>query len=95
MTDEEIIQGILEGCSLRTFMVPDPAISTNRPEHIESYDLPHVNIKGKHFKGEIGNWSFVLRFHSERNGPVHILLYEFNGYLLLLLPEELLGHIDA
>ena len=28
MTDEEFIQGILEGCSLRTFMGPDPALPT-------------------------------------------------------------------
>ena len=52
MTDEEIVQGILEGCSLRTFMVPDPALPRNQPEHMESYDLPHVVIKGKHFWGK-------------------------------------------
>ena len=52
MTDEEIVQGILDGCSLRTFMVPDPALPRNQPEHGESYDLPHVVIKGKHFWGK-------------------------------------------
>ena len=55
MTDEEIIQGILEGCSLRTFMMPDPAIPTNRPEHMESFDLPHVIINGAHFWGKTEN----------------------------------------
>ena len=56
MTDEEIIQGILDGCSLRTFMVPDHAI-TYHPEHMESYDLPHVIINGSYFwgKSEIGH----------------------------------------
>ena len=52
MTDEEIIKGILEGCSLRTFMVPDPAIPSNHPEHIESFDLSHVIIDGNHFWGK-------------------------------------------
>ena len=55
MTDEEIIQGILEGCSLRTFMVPDPAMPNNHPEHIESYDLPHVIINGGTFWGKTEN----------------------------------------
>ena len=52
MTDEEIVQGILDGCSLRTFMVPDPALPRNLPEYAESYDLPHVVIKGEHFWGK-------------------------------------------
>ena len=52
MTDKEIIQGILEGCSLRTFMVPDPAMPSNYPKHKESYDLPHVIINGAHFWGK-------------------------------------------
>ena len=52
MTDEELVQGILEGCSLRTFMVPDPAMPNNYPSHIESYDLPHVIINGAHFWGK-------------------------------------------
>ena len=51
MTGEEIVKGILEGCSLRTFMSPDPSL-TSHPEHIESYDLPHVVIKGSHFWGK-------------------------------------------
>ena len=31
MTDEELVHGILEGYSLRTFMVPDPAMPNNSP----------------------------------------------------------------
>ncbi len=62
MTDEEIIKGILEGRSLRTFMVPDPAMPSNYPEHIESYDLPHVIINGGTFWGktEAGHLVHVL-----------------------------------
>ncbi|HJO71327.1 MAG: hypothetical protein QF450_05770 [Rhodospirillales bacterium] len=49
MENEEIIRKVLGGYSLRTFMVPDPAIPSNTPQHSETYDLPHVVIKGKHF----------------------------------------------
>ncbi|MDP6572446.1 MAG: hypothetical protein QGI06_02940 [Rhodospirillales bacterium] len=49
MDNEEIIRKVLDGHSLRTFMVPDPAIPSNDPRHSETYDLPHVVIKGKHF----------------------------------------------
>lgn len=52
MTDDEVIAKILDGYSLRTSMVPDPAIPTNRPEHVESYDLPHVIIDGDRFWGK-------------------------------------------
>ena len=52
MTDDEVIAKILAGYSLRTSMVPDPAIPTNRPEHVESYVLPHVVIDGDRFWGK-------------------------------------------
>lgn len=55
MTDEELVHGILEGYSLRTFMVPDPAMPNNSPEHMESYELPLVIIKGNHFWGKTEN----------------------------------------
>lgn len=47
--DQQIIERILDGCSLRTVMVPDPELPSNRPEHVESYDLPHVVISGTTF----------------------------------------------
>jgi hypothetical protein len=49
MENEEIIRKILVGYSLRTFMVPDPSMPSNAPRHSETYDLPHVIIKGGHF----------------------------------------------
>ncbi len=49
MTDKEIIDKLLNGASLRTFMIPDEAIPSNYPEHIETYDLPHVIINGEYF----------------------------------------------
>ena len=68
MTDDEVIAKILDGYSLRTSMVPDPAIPTNRPEHVESYDLPHVVIDGDRFWGKSDT---VHLFHThgdtERN----------------------------
>ena len=52
MTDDEVIARILDGSSLRTLMEPDPALPTNRPEHVETYDLPHVVIDGDCFWGK-------------------------------------------
>ena len=52
MTDKEIIEKILNGASLRTFMIPDESIPSNYPEHIETYDLPHVIITGGYFWGK-------------------------------------------
>lgn len=52
MTDSEIIGKLLDGYSLRTFMVPDPAIPSNYPEHSESYELVHVIVKGDYFWGK-------------------------------------------
>jgi hypothetical protein len=33
---------VLAGGSLRTVMIPDPSIPTNRPMHVETYRLPHL-----------------------------------------------------
>jgi hypothetical protein len=52
MTDKEIIRKLLDGGSLRTLMIPDPSLPSNRPEHIESYDLPHVVVLGDTFWGK-------------------------------------------
>ena len=52
MNGREIIARILDGQSLRTRMVPDPVLPSNFPEHIETYDLPHVIIKGDLFWGK-------------------------------------------
>jgi hypothetical protein len=70
MTDEEIIQGVLEGCSLRTFMVPDPAMPSNHPEHTESYDLPHVIINGNKFwaKSETAHLMHIVGNDTMGNG---------------------------
>ena len=49
MENEEIIGKILDGYSLRTFMVPDPIMPQNAPQHAETLDLPHVVINGQDF----------------------------------------------
>ncbi|MBF0526833.1 MAG: hypothetical protein HQK56_17250 [Deltaproteobacteria bacterium] len=49
MHDQEIVQKLLGGASLRTFMIPDPFLPSNRPEHWEVYDLPHIIINGDYF----------------------------------------------
>ena len=40
----EIIDKVLDGCTLRTFMIPDPVIPSNHPEHLEGLELPHIII---------------------------------------------------
>ncbi len=52
MTDKDIVKQLINGASLRTFMVPDEAIPSNYPEHIETFDLPHLIIKGEAFWGK-------------------------------------------
>lgn len=52
LTDKEIIEKLLNGASLRTFMIPDESIPSNYPEHIETYDLPHIVISGDYFWGK-------------------------------------------
>ncbi|MBF0474384.1 MAG: hypothetical protein HQK59_00920 [Deltaproteobacteria bacterium] len=47
--DKDIVKEILNGASLRTFMIPDPAMPSNFPEHWECYDLPHVIANGNLF----------------------------------------------
>ena len=65
LTDEELVQGMLEGLSLRTFMIPDPAMPRNHPEHMESYDLPHVVINGNNFWGKSES-AHLLHFSGEK-----------------------------
>lgn len=47
--ENEIIEKILSGASLRCVMRPDDEIPTNRPLHDECFDLPHVIINGEEF----------------------------------------------
>ena len=98
MTGEEIIQGILDGCSLRTFMVPDPAMPTNYPEHIESYDLPHVIINGAHFWGKAeyghlhhipGDAPYGLNAYCYTNAAdIFCALHADNGYVALMRKDR-------
>ena len=55
MSNDEIIEKILNVASLRTFMIPDAAMPSNFPEHIETYELPHIIINGEWFWGKTEN----------------------------------------
>lgn len=46
MDDLDIVSNLLHGDSLRIRMVPDPSVPGNHPEHVETYDLPHVISNG-------------------------------------------------
>ena len=65
MTDADIIEKVLDGWSLRTFMVPDPAIPSNAPRHMETYDLPHLVIDG----GRFWAWSRTLHLMVYNDVP--------------------------
>ena len=40
----DLIDKVLDGYTLRTFMIPDPAIPSNHPEHLEGVELTHMVI---------------------------------------------------
>jgi hypothetical protein len=46
MMTTDIINKVLDGCTLRTFMIPDPSIPSNSPEHLEGVELTHIVITG-------------------------------------------------
>ncbi|MBI3803049.1 MAG: hypothetical protein HY282_04735 [Nitrospirae bacterium] len=70
MTNQEIVRRLLDGGSLRTFMIPDDAMASNRPEHIETYDLPHVIINGDSFWGKSETAHLFHAVGSEGRGEV-------------------------
>jgi len=55
--DDGIVEALLAGASLRSVMVPDSSIPTNRPTHVETYDFPHVVAKDGWF------WAFSGTAH--------------------------------
>ncbi|MBF0526832.1 MAG: hypothetical protein HQK56_17245 [Deltaproteobacteria bacterium] len=65
MQDEEIVQRLLNGASLRTFMIPDPLIPSNYPEHWETYDLPHVILNGNYFWAKTRNEHLYINYVPE------------------------------
>ena len=75
MSDADIIEKVLEGWSLRTFMVPDPAIPSNAPRHKESYDLPHLVITGDRFWA----WSRTLHLMVLDDAPVANLSFCYSN----------------
>lgn len=70
MTDQEIVQRLLDGALLRTFMIPDDAMPSNQPEHIETYDLPHILINGDAFWGKSETTHLFHAPGSEGTGEV-------------------------
>ena len=47
--NSDLIQKLIDGFSLYTYMVPDDSIPTNRPLHSEGFYLPHIVITGNVF----------------------------------------------
>ena len=76
MTDADIIEKVLDGWSLRTFMVPDPAIPSNAPRHSETYDLPHLVLNGDCFWA----WSRTLHLMVYGDAPVANLSFCYSNF---------------
>ena len=68
--DEEIVKSLIGGASLRTVMIPDDAMASNRPEHTETYDLPHVLINDCSFWGKSETAHLFHSPGSEGTGEV-------------------------
>lgn len=51
MGNEDIVQRLIDGHSLYSYMVPDDCLPTNRPLHSEGFHLPHIIITGDVFWG--------------------------------------------
>ena len=51
-------------------MRPDESIPGNRPEHIESYDLPHIIINGEEFWGNSGTSHLFHKMGGEHLGRI-------------------------
>lgn len=52
--DENIVEKLLAGVSLRCVMQPDDEIPTNRPLHDECFQLPHLIVNGENFTAITG-----------------------------------------
>lgn len=67
--NDNLIQKMIDGYSLYTYMVPDDSIPTNRPLHCEGFYLPHVLIRDDTF------WCMTRTVHvsysKEMVGFVH------------------------
>ncbi len=51
MNSENIVQDLINGASLCTEMIPDASIPSNRPKHLEGFNLPNIIIDGDVFWG--------------------------------------------
>ena len=83
----EVVQKLINGYSLYTYMVPDDSLPRNRPLHAEGFYLPHILITGDVFWGmsrsvhllHWKNWFGILSFcYSNHPGG---LFFSYNTEL--------------
>ena len=74
--ESRLIERLINGASLRTFMVPDECLPGNFPEHIETYDLPHIIIKGDQFWGNSGTSHL---FHIESGEQLERISFSYTN----------------
>ncbi|MFZ5994619.1 MAG: hypothetical protein ACOYU4_06510 [Thermodesulfobacteriota bacterium] len=88
-SNDDLIQKLIDGYSLYTYMVPDDSIPTNRPLHCEGFYLPHIVITDNvlwamgrtvhfaHTKDKRGLWHFCYTNHP--NGLFFSYYPELHG----------------
>lgn len=70
MKEDEMIDKLIDGYSLYTYMVPDDSIPTNRPLHSEGFHLPHIIITKNIFWGMSRTVHF-FQAEDNRRGVYH------------------------
>ncbi len=67
MDEAHIIESLITGNSLATVMMPDVAIPSNKPKHLEGFLLPHVLIRNNEF------WGFTRCVHNAHTLGGHVM----------------------
>ena len=75
--NNDLIQKLVDGYSLYTYMVPDDAMPTNRPLHCEGFYLPHIIITGDVFWG-ISRAAHLVHNHGSSN--IGILSFYYTNH---------------
>ncbi len=99
MSPEAFINHLLNGASLSSVMIPDPAIPTNDPAHDETYKLHFIYLEENKFFAQTNTMHRAIRMGSIKAAP-HSFCYSY-GYentMLISAPEQkqtIIGDMNA
>ncbi|OPX94334.1 MAG: hypothetical protein A4E53_00085 [Pelotomaculum sp. PtaB.Bin104] len=60
---DSFVDNVINGASLRVFLIPNPSIPENLPEYMETYELPHVVINGNALWGKTSRENHLSIIH--------------------------------